>query len=151
MVDDDPDVIAVTADMFDLLGFDVTSADCPHTALELLRAIGDRVRLIFTDMMMPDMDGNAFADAARIIAPAAGIMYTSGQMPARDNTVFVSKPYTSATVAEAVQRALAASALGATPHSPYKLKPGSGGWGWWTSTLVLIHIRAVARFPACTS
>jgi CheY-like chemotaxis protein len=108
MVDDDPDIIAVTADMFEFLGYDVATADCPHTALEILHTIGDRVRLIFTDLMMPEMDGNAFADAARVIAPAVGIIYTSGQMGARDNTVFVSKPYTSATVAEAAERAMAA-------------------------------------------
>src|SRR4051794_32186636 len=107
VVDDDPVVMDTTTDMFDLMGYDVLSADCPHTALELLRTMGERVRLLFTDVVMPDMDGREFAMQARALCPDLKIIYTSGQPQGWAGIVFIPKPYTGASLADVVERALA--------------------------------------------
>ena len=43
------DVAAVVADIFDMLGYDVVTADCPRAALEVLRTMGDRIGLLFAE------------------------------------------------------------------------------------------------------
>jgi CheY-like chemotaxis protein len=107
VVDDDHAVMDTTADLFDLMGYDVLSADCPHAALEILRTMGERVRLLFTDVMMPEMDGREFAAQARALCPDLKIIYTSGQPQAWADVAFIPKPYTGAVLADAVQRAFA--------------------------------------------
>jgi two-component system NtrC family sensor kinase len=104
-VDDDPDVAAVVADIFDMLGYDVVTADCPRAALEVLRTMGDRIGLIFTDLVMPEMDGKTFAVEARALVPDIRIVFTSGQMHAMPDAIFVPKPFTIEGIGEAVERA----------------------------------------------
>ena len=83
VVDDDPVVMDTTTDMFDLMGYDVLSADCPH------------------------MDGREFAAQARALRPDLKIIYTSGQPQGWAGIVFIPKPYTGALLADVVERALA--------------------------------------------
>ena len=107
VVDDDPCIIDTTTDLFEALGYDVLSADCPHAALELLRAMGNRVQLVFTDVMMPEMDGREFAIQGLALCPNLKIIYTSGQPQAWAGLMFIPKPFDGALLADAVQRALA--------------------------------------------
>jgi CheY-like chemotaxis protein len=107
IVDDDPDVMDVTTELFDGLGYDVLSADCPRAALEVLRTMGESVRLLFTDIVMPEMGGREFAAEACALCPNLKILYTSGQPHTWAGIEFIPKPYTSALLADAIERALA--------------------------------------------
>jgi CheY-like chemotaxis protein len=119
IVDDDPEVMAAATDIFEWLGYDIVAADSPSLALEILHTMGGGVRLLFTDVVMPEMDGFSFADAARLIVPGLGIIYTSGAVKAHGEAMFVPKPYTAATIAEAVARLAVACTSGAdAPENP---------------------------------
>jgi len=59
VVEDDPDIREVMAEILEDAGFAVLEAANGREALEAIRA-GPRVALIFLDLMMPVMDGWAF-------------------------------------------------------------------------------------------
>jgi len=63
IVDDDPTILEVVADLLDLEGYPVATAS---NGAEALRALGRGVpRLVLLDMRMPVLDGWGFARAAR--------------------------------------------------------------------------------------
>jgi CheY-like chemotaxis protein len=63
VVDDDPDILEAICDILDSEGYRVTRARHGAEALERLQA--ERPSLILLDLMMPVMDGLAFANALR--------------------------------------------------------------------------------------
>ena len=54
---------------------------------------------------MPEMDGKTFAREARAIVPNVRIVFTSSQMHALPDAIFVPKPFTLDRIADAVERA----------------------------------------------
>jgi CheY-like chemotaxis protein len=65
LVDDDPLVRAVVASMLEDLGCTAVTAACGRQAIDTLVA-DDRIEILITDVNMPDMDGFAVAQAARM-------------------------------------------------------------------------------------
>jgi two-component system, chemotaxis family, chemotaxis protein CheY len=63
VVDDDPDILEAVCDILEVEGYRVSRARHGGEALERLR--GERPSLILLDLMMPVMDGIAFAHALR--------------------------------------------------------------------------------------
>ncbi|HET7306402.1 MAG TPA: PAS domain S-box protein [Gammaproteobacteria bacterium] len=59
------------------LGYEVVAAGDGPGALELIRARPD-IDLLFTDVIMPGMNGRELAEAARKLRPALAILFTSG-------------------------------------------------------------------------
>ncbi len=59
------------------LGYSVVHASNGVRALELLRD-QPGIRLLFTDVIMPDMNGRKLAEAAREIAPNLRVLFTTG-------------------------------------------------------------------------
>ncbi len=107
VVDDEPLLRLVNADMLSDAGFEVLEACDGEEALRLLE-MTDGIRVVFTDVEMPGtIDG--FALAARIEArwPEIGVVVTSGRRlpeasfvaPAR---CFVPKPYQFSRVVELI-------------------------------------------------
>ena len=78
VVDDDRDVLAVTAALLEADGYEVLCAASPSEALLLLKA--DReVVLLFTDIVLPgSMNGFDLAEKAKAIRPGLRVLYTSG-------------------------------------------------------------------------
>lgn len=58
IIDDDPDIVAVTQAKFQLNGYDVSTAFNGLSALELLEK--EKADLIIADIIMPEMDGFTF-------------------------------------------------------------------------------------------
>jgi CheY-like chemotaxis protein len=77
VVEDDDRVRAGTVDTLRELGYVVIHAGGGDEALRLLsRTPG--VALLFTDIVMPDMNGRKLADEAQIRHPALKVLYTTG-------------------------------------------------------------------------
>src|SRR5215831_1541642 len=101
VVEDDQDVLAVTAECLRDLGYHVVTAVDAARALEILR--GDQpVNLLFSDVIMPGgMNGTQLAVEARRIRPELKVLLTSGYTAAAlsrehglpDNLNVVEKPY----------------------------------------------------------
>ena len=100
VVDDDADLAAMAATLFENMGYEVLVANSGKDALTLMERNPD-VNVLFSDVMMPEMTGIELARIARRMYPDARIILTSGHpMPALraqqadiDEFAFVPKPY----------------------------------------------------------
>ncbi|WP_233198566.1 PAS domain-containing protein [Luteimonas rhizosphaerae] len=77
VVDDDPAVRQFSGDALAELGYRVLSADGAATALPLLDAHPETA-LLFTDVVMPDVNGRQLADEALKRRPALKVLFATG-------------------------------------------------------------------------
>ncbi|QXQ06341.1 CHASE3 domain-containing protein [Sphingosinicellaceae bacterium] len=77
VVEDEERVRLVTVDALRDLGYQVVHAGDGREALTLLATM-DRVDLLFTDIVMPNMNGRELADAARFHREGIKVLYTTG-------------------------------------------------------------------------
>ena len=120
IVEDDPDVLVIAVEIFRGLGYDAATAGNTADALALL-ASDDRIRLVFSDIVMPDgPNGLELARQVRRLRPDLPIVLTSGypqRVPAADQRGlaefhFIPKPYRVADVAAQVRAIRNAAAPG---------------------------------------
>jgi signal transduction histidine kinase/CheY-like chemotaxis protein len=77
VVEDEDRLRSMTVEALSNLGYTVVSAAGPEQALELLDR-ADPLHLLFTDVVMPGMNGRALADRIRTIRPDIKVLYTTG-------------------------------------------------------------------------
>ncbi len=77
VVEDEERVRVLSVESLRELGYRVLQADGGTSALEMLRQNPD-VELLFTDIVMPDMNGRKLADAAQAMHPGLKVLYTTG-------------------------------------------------------------------------
>ena len=112
VVDDNEEVGAFAEMLLEELGYRVVRATSGEQALSLLERFP--VDCVFTDVVMPGMDGIALAEAIRSRTPSLPIVLTTGfsdqivSAGAGDLPVLF-KPYRSEAVAAALEKALASS------------------------------------------
>ena len=105
IVDDQPDVLEITSELFRTLGFEVLSANSAEDALGVLERTPD-LHLMVTDVVMPGMSGIQLAHKALSLSPSLKVILASGYAnPAIDNSKgslegfdFLPKPYRMADV-----------------------------------------------------
>jgi PAS domain S-box-containing protein len=113
LVEDQEPVRLATARVLGRLGYRVRAFESGADALAAM-ANGEPVDLLVTDVQMPDMSGPALATSARGRRPDLRVLYVSGLVEdgdpdvrrAREDACWLSKPFTPAALADAVQRAL---------------------------------------------
>jgi len=114
LVDDQPEVRRVTANILERLGYVVLSADDGVAALEVFQREHHRIRLVLLDVRMPRMDGAETLRRLRKLAPNLPVVIVSGFGADKDLETIraigvqgvVEKPFTVAELSEAVARAL---------------------------------------------
>ncbi len=74
---DEPAVRQFAVEALTELGYRVLEADTAATALRLLDA-HDEIALLFTDVIMPDVNGRKLAEAAQARRPHLKVLYTTG-------------------------------------------------------------------------
>jgi signal transduction histidine kinase/CheY-like chemotaxis protein len=77
VVEDNDDVRAYSTMILSELGYAVLEARDAETALSLLRT-GQRVDLLFTDVVLPGKTGKVLADAAAELRPGLKVLFTTG-------------------------------------------------------------------------
>jgi CheY-like chemotaxis protein len=98
IVEDEPDVLDIAIQIFASLGYDVFSASNAASALDILRQ-RDTIDVLFSDVVMPGMNGVELAREARRIGPALKLLLASGypmsalSEPELKDLSFISKPY----------------------------------------------------------
>ncbi|HEX8192374.1 MAG TPA: response regulator [Allosphingosinicella sp.] len=117
VVDDDEGVRTVAAAIVEELGFKVLSA---ATGKEALRILGEdeRIDLLLTDIVMPEMTGVELARQVRAMRPALPILFASGYADVKtfgeelETETVLKKPFRIAEVAARVREVLEAKAGG---------------------------------------
>ncbi len=108
IVEDEPEVLDIAAEIFETLGYSVRTAPEALAALQKLQE-GERIDVLFTDVVMPKgMNGIELAREARKLQPDIMVLLASGYpMPALsaefgalEEFAFLSKPYRWAEVAD---------------------------------------------------
>ena len=113
VVEDDPEVLKVTAGMLTELGYRTIEADCAATALALLERHPD-VELLFTDIGMSDMSGRQLAEIALRDRPRLKVLYTTGYNRnavvnggvLSENAELIMKPFSLETLSDKVDQIL---------------------------------------------
>ncbi|HUA54734.1 MAG TPA: response regulator [Candidatus Sulfotelmatobacter sp.] len=83
VVDDDADVLSISAVIVEELGYRVIEANGGAQALEILRS-PEPVDLLLTDLAMPDVSGQELAHIAKGLRPALKVLYTSAYVRLSD-------------------------------------------------------------------
>ncbi|MEK7315717.1 MAG: PAS domain S-box protein [Candidatus Eisenbacteria bacterium] len=124
LVEDDPALLALSREILVEMGYDVATARTGDDALAQIRVQGNRLDLLVTDVVMPDMGGRELAQLARNVSPGLRLLFVSGfagelPLPVDERapeSSFLAKPYTPITLARKVREVLdtiPASASGA--------------------------------------
>ena len=116
VVEDEPEVLEITAASLRANGFEVICAPDATYALAALKA-NPLISLIFTDIVMPGINGVALAEEARRLRPGIPVVFASGysdetitgQLP--KGAMFLQKPYRIASVTKLIHSALSETQL----------------------------------------
>jgi PAS domain S-box-containing protein len=114
IVEDEPSVRQFTMSALEAHGYEVHAASSPTEALRIAEGLGERVRLLITDVVMPGMGGGQLADTLRAAYPGLRVLFMSGY---NDDAVvrhgvetatdaFLQKPFTPAALAARVRAVL---------------------------------------------
>lgn len=94
-------------------GYEVLEADCGERGLEVYEGLGEqKIDLLITDVIMPNMDGPTLAGKIREANPTLKIIFISGYTEEKlkehmgENIWFLPKPFTLKQLAEKVKEAL---------------------------------------------
>jgi len=113
VVEDDERVRHFSVDALRELGYTVVQAADATQAITVL-TLQPRVDLLFTDVIMPDLDGRRLADKARAERPGLKVLYTTGYTRNAivhngmldADVAFIAKPFTIEQVALKVRQVL---------------------------------------------
>src|SRR4051812_12795570 len=79
LVDDDDAILRLMTLRLEMQGYTVLGAVDPHHALKFAQQRELEIRLVVTDVMMPEMDGCELAARVKTIRPQMPILFVSGQ------------------------------------------------------------------------
>lgn len=114
LVEDEETILNIGRAMLEKLGYTVLTADTPGEALRLAKTHAAEIRLLITDVVMPEMNGRALADAIRNVKPELKCLFTSGYTAnviahrgvLDEGVDFLQKPFSLQDLAAKVRQAL---------------------------------------------
>jgi CheY-like chemotaxis protein len=114
VVDDEASILAAVKLCLEIHGYRVLTAEDGPAAIEIFSALWREVRIVLTDVMMPEMDGLKLARALRQIDANVRVIASSGLDPAAAPAElaagfiveFLNKPYDQHTLCAAIRRQL---------------------------------------------
>jgi PAS domain S-box-containing protein len=114
LVEDEESVRRFTVQALESLGYRVFTASNGREAMSVLDGADKTIRLIITDVIMPDMGGNALAERVRVSCPDIPVVFISGYTEVSvahrglitEGDMFLQKPFTIAELARKVRAAM---------------------------------------------
>ena len=114
VVEDNAATAQAVADILESLDYSVLSAKNGREALELYQSARERVHLVFTDLVMPEMGGMQLYRALRELNPNVKVVLTTGyplgtgtkELLGQGNLSWIQKPYNSDVLAQCLRKAL---------------------------------------------
>jgi signal transduction histidine kinase len=114
MVDDDFLLLNMGEVVLGEYGYEVKTAANGEEALKTLKELDFKVDLVITDMVMPKMTGRELIERLKKVAPHLPILCTSGYhrpVTAKEETMYLRKPFTSQELVRKVKQLFAANHL----------------------------------------
>lgn len=78
LTEDEPTILNITKMMLERLGYTVLAAETPGRAIELATEYGSSIRLLMTDVVMPEMNGRDLALKIKTLYPEIRCLFMSG-------------------------------------------------------------------------
>ena len=78
IVEDDPAILKIGRRILEQLKYKVVFASTPGDALGLVREYREKIDLLITDVIMPEMNGRDLASRVRLFYPDLKVLYMSG-------------------------------------------------------------------------
>ncbi len=101
LVEDEPDILKICRTMLEELGYQVFATASPSDALRIVAEYGDRIELLMTDVVMPEMTGRELANRVSLIHPDIRTLFMSGyaanmiaEHDVSPGVNFIAKPFT---------------------------------------------------------
>jgi CheY-like chemotaxis protein len=116
VVEDEAPVRAIAARALEDAGFRVWQAGSGQEALDLLAGSAERIALVVTDVVMPEISGKDLAERVARLAPGTPVLFTSGYTDGEilrrgllaPDAAFIQKPFTPHGLVAVVRERLAA-------------------------------------------
>lgn len=121
LVDDEPQVVSLVREMLLRDGYQVIGAADGEEALQIARDNANRIDMLLTDIVMPQLNGRDLADRLKKMMPGLKVLYMSGFMKEAilkyygisiTGIPFLQKPFTRETLSRKVREVLEAPAEG---------------------------------------
>lgn len=101
LVEDEEPLRKVVIELLTQIGYNVLSAPNGKEAMRVAEAYPDKIHLLITDVLMPEIDGPELAKALCILRPDLKVIYISGYTDSSlapegilpSGTVLVNKPF----------------------------------------------------------
>ncbi|WP_167320893.1 PAS domain S-box protein [Desulfosudis oleivorans] len=114
VVEDEAAILKLTQRVLSGLGYTVLTAETPAQALKLAMEHSDRIDLLITDVIMPEMNGRDLADRLNALQPDLKILYMSGYTAdviahrgiLEPGVHFIQKPFSNQDLAKKVKAVL---------------------------------------------
>ncbi len=115
LVDDEPMMLEVGAEILEMMGFQVITADNGEDALNLFRDRTEHIRAVVLDVMMPRQSGTETAGKMRALRADLPILFStgydqhaiSGELLADSHTAMLHKPWKAEELEQTLQRIMA--------------------------------------------
>lgn len=113
-VEDEPTVRQLMVNMLQRLGYEVLQAENGQVGLDVALANRGRLKLVLTDVVMPEMGGKALADVMASVLPEVKVVFVSGYPRAHlarhsrlpEDVQVLQKPFTVEALSTLVRSAL---------------------------------------------
>ncbi|MCA1793556.1 MAG: PAS domain S-box protein, partial [Desulfobacteraceae bacterium] len=114
LVEDEPTILRMTRMMLERKGYSVLPAATPAEAIDLAKAHADKIHLLMSDVVMPEMNGRDLAGQISALYPDIGLLFMSGytaeviahQGVLDDGVAFIQKPFSMADMTAKVRNIL---------------------------------------------
>ncbi|MGD0200688.1 MAG: response regulator [Bryobacteraceae bacterium] len=114
VVDDEPMALKLVQSVLERRGFQVLTSTSPTQALRLFQEHAERIELLISDIVMPEMDGGELANHIVARNPELPVLFMSGFVTEHEvadtsliaQFAFIRKPFRPATLVQAVQKML---------------------------------------------
>jgi two-component system, cell cycle sensor histidine kinase and response regulator CckA len=113
LVEDEPAMLEMTTRVLRGMGYRVVAVGSAEDALRIARERGDEIRVLLTDVVMPDMNGRDLATVIAARHPHIAVVFMSGytadviaSQGVPEGVVFLEKPFTKEALAFKLSEAL---------------------------------------------
>ena len=78
LVEDESSLLAMTQRMLERMGYIILTANRPSEAIEIAKEYPGKIDLVFTDVVLPEMNGREMVEFIQPLYPNSNVLFTSG-------------------------------------------------------------------------